>query len=760
MSTNAGIGSELVETLRSSLENFGKTPDSDVLKKAVIDARHAAAEWIATLPPANKKGQEVEQALALVTFINIQSPDTLPDASDDLPRVDELRKKGWPGLLSLMCLVPSWQWLDAPELDKVPIWLWSAYAQYLLQPMPLLLERGETEKQAALFKRRLDDILKTVRANKGALAVKGILEACSSRLDIRPLVGACEHSSEIIALQNRIMALAWNVEKQEEMLAFPREGRRLKISILVGEDAPSDEALRLGQYFGTLDSEMFETNVFVSAQNLREPALSPVKGATMALLQGGFEDQLITVRDASPDVLVFCGDLTSTGSSLLRFAMHRIAPLQVVFPRDAETAALPQVDMLFCGSGGAERQASASAERLAILPGSGQSYLRILNNDAEDRSKNRAAVGISADAFLYVARVDSKAGLVEARQTWASILEQTPGSMLVVFAEGAPDGLPAWQLRFMNSFGKVAGASQRVAFYFASADGAEEFNGVLKMADVFLDSYPESSRGALANAVQLGIPSVALRGKTCRQRNSSALLSSFGLSGWVADDETKYLERAVSLNSDAALLRADRERAADAMRTTPLPFDALALCDSTAFLVGRAFDEIVNRTNEAFRKDVPLSSTSLPDAEGEAARIEEQFSNGFTADAESALREALCSAPQNPRFRRIFARTLMNKGNAARAAEYLLAIVESGSSSSEVWNELSIALEKGGNSEAALSALKTALELDPKSVDSWLRLHSIAKRCGHVEMKDAAAEILGKIAPQDPRVVDALSTGN
>jgi predicted O-linked N-acetylglucosamine transferase (SPINDLY family) len=63
--------------------------------------------------------------------------------------------------------------------------------------------------------------------------------------------------------------------------------------------------------------------------------------------------------------------------------------------------------------------------------------------------------------------------------------------------------------------------------------------------DIALDPFPYSGGISTAEALWMGIPVIALRGKTASQRTAAAVLKVAGLDGWVAGTPQQYCQIAV-----------------------------------------------------------------------------------------------------------------------------------------------------------------------------------------------------------------------
>lgn len=101
------------------------------------------------------------------------------------------------------------------------------------------------------------------------------------------------------------------------------------------------------------------------------------------------------------------------------------------------------------------------------------------------------------------------------------------------------------------------------AFAAAQLDGANylrlipwqprpAFFGLLQRADVYLDTIGFSGFNTMMQAIECDLPCVTHHGKFMRGRLGSGILTRLGLTRWIAHDKQQYIDRAVTLGSDAA----------------------------------------------------------------------------------------------------------------------------------------------------------------------------------------------------------------
>ncbi|CAM9725289.1 unnamed protein product, partial [Laminaria digitata] len=120
----------------------------------------------------------------------------------------------------------------------------------------------------------------------------------------------------------------------------------------------------------------------------------------------------------------------------------------------------------------------------------------------------------------------------------------------VVFTAGRR---PLWTADFKNRLGLVVGdvLMQKVFFVPRTASG-EAFSSLLASADVVLHPFPFGGSKTSADALAVGVPTVAMSGRYMFGRMAQSFYKTMGLQGvcCVATDVTSYVRLAARLGDD------------------------------------------------------------------------------------------------------------------------------------------------------------------------------------------------------------------
>lgn len=156
---------------------------------------------------------------------------------------------------------------------------------------------------------------------------------------------------------------------------------------------------------------------------------------------------------------------------------------------------------------------------------------------------------------------------------WKRVLDAVPASVLRL-QNGRFD--EEQQVLRMRQRLRAAGIDLRRVFIGHNL-AREHYLGQYAEVDVLLDTFPYPGGTTTAEAIWMGVPTLALATPGMLGRQGQAMLENVGLGDWVAHSEDGYVAKAAALAQDrpaaVARLRALRQNLRETARTSPL-FDA------------------------------------------------------------------------------------------------------------------------------------------------------------------------------------------
>jgi len=263
------------------------------------------------------------------------------------------------------------------------------------------------------------------------------------------------------------------------------------------------------------------------------------------------------------DVLV---DL-SGHSGIYRLAVlaQQPAPVQASWLGYLNTTGMTRVHYRICDAhSDPERLADAlHTETLLRLPHSQWCYRPFIEDIATRELPSKKNGFATFGSFNHVSKLSP--GI---RRLWADILKRVPDSRLLL--AGVPVG-PARDGLLADLKGAGVSSARIATVPYASLhDYLRSLGGV----DIALDTTPYSGGTTTCDALWMGVPVVALQGFRSISRSAASILSTVGLTDWIAATPEDYVRLAAEFARDEALLAELRGSLRQKMRLSPIMDEA------------------------------------------------------------------------------------------------------------------------------------------------------------------------------------------
>jgi predicted O-linked N-acetylglucosamine transferase (SPINDLY family) len=147
---------------------------------------------------------------------------------------------------------------------------------------------------------------------------------------------------------------------------------------------------------------------------------------------------------------------------------------------------------------------------------------------------------------------------------WAEILKRLPDARLTIV--GVPDADVGDSL--VRYFENAGIASTRVSVVPRLT--LEEYFRCFNGADIALDTFPYSGGTTTCDALWMGVPVLTVPGSRSVSRSTASILSTLGLSEWIASTPEDYVRLAIQLARARAVLTKLRATLRQRMRESPL----------------------------------------------------------------------------------------------------------------------------------------------------------------------------------------------
>lgn len=279
-------------------------------------------------------------------------------------------------------------------------------------------------------------------------------------------------------------------------------------------------------------------------------------------------DDAALARRARADGIDIIVDLAGhTLGSRVSALAHGCAPVQATYLGYAATTGIPQVHYRIVDSDtdppGAERWCT---ERLVRIEGCFLCYRAPADAPAVKQRPPDAPVTFGS--FNMIQKMSPR--VIE---MWAAVLRAVPGSNLLLKNRGLGDGKVAQRTR--EQFAALGVDPVRLRL-MGQTPLPKDHLALYGQIDIALDTFPYNGTATTCEALYMGVPVVALAGKTHAGRVGVSLLKAAGLPKLVAESTEEY----VGLARDLAMDPKRRRILRSSLRST---MGASALMDGPGF---------------------------------------------------------------------------------------------------------------------------------------------------------------------------------
>jgi predicted O-linked N-acetylglucosamine transferase (SPINDLY family) len=361
----------------------------------------------------------------------------------------------------------------------------------------------------------------------------------------------------------------WNIDKFPPIPSLGpinRRSRQLKIRIAYyspdfRSHPVSSLAARLFEYH---DRSKFELFAFFFGSEKRDEVTARIEAAF---------DQFIDVRKISDmeiaalsrklgiDIAI---DLAGhTQDCRTGIFSYRAAPIQVNYLGYPATMGAEYMDYIVAdGVIIEEKNRIHYTEKIAYMP---HSYLvGDPQREISQRIFTRLELGLPESGFIFCCFNASYKINPPVFDVWAKILQRVRGSVLWLSPasgtavenlrkEAASRGLDPQRLIFSNRI-----------------DSPAEHLARVRVADLFLDTWPFNAHSTAIDALWAGVPLITCRGETFASRVAASLLKAIELPELVTEKNSDYEALAIELATNPAKLREIKDKLERNRLTTPL----------------------------------------------------------------------------------------------------------------------------------------------------------------------------------------------
>ncbi len=524
----------------------------------------------------------------------------------------------------------SWQYFLAAMLyrrgDKlqinfnriaVPQWFLNEFLEFIFYMPAYFHELGEVETYADYVEKLVNLIHGIIIKNPDSPVWQHLAKWFGDLVNFMPLYFSERNLKNIY--QKRAAILEYLLKKDGHQLDYqlpprPNNYQKIRLGVLKVNFAPVSETFTTIPVFEYLDRDKFEVIIYVlevTGEPLEKYCQSRVD--KLVKLPNKLQEQVELIRGDNLDILFVGSLVTNAAQEIILLSLHRLARIQATYFASPVTTGIRNMDYYISGTltEGSESRSHYSEELIRmegtgfcfnyeLLPQDGMPETRFFEKTGFLDRFSRQKLGIPEEATVFASGANMSKIIPEVRESWAKILAAVPNALLLLYPFGGGWSRNDSKTAFINNmYARLEkyGVERRRLLVLNSLPSRAEVKEVLKLADVYLDSYPFSGANSLVDPLEVGLATVTLEGKYLRSRQGAAMLRELEMFDLIADSEESYLKLSVRLGRDRSWREAKGREIGEKMGRSQFR-------DSRAYSaqMGAIFEELVER---AFRPLAP-----------------------------------------------------------------------------------------------------------------------------------------------------------
>lgn len=524
--------------------------NSGIKNESLTEIEHSTVEqWINYLSQGMNQSQALQHLLATMLYVY---PHQLP---------------------------PQW-YQQAP----IPKWFVNDYLIFMLATPEFFQVKGEAQRYYLYMKDWVNYLHSRIFSDPDSQIWQEIANLFLKRANFIPLYFNSENLKDLYIKRAEIFELALKSQGHQLDYTFPERPKnrnKVRLGILSHHFNPQTETYATLPVFEHLDRTQFEIILYACQAN-NHPLEQYCKGCAdqFIKLPKNLDEQVKTIRSDDLDILLIGTNVTAVTHSVTLLALHRLARIQVASTPSCVTTGMQNIDYYISGNLTEPPEIAPTQYREQLVTIAGPAHCFSYAESSSQQPKvhpKRSDIGISDNTVVFISGANFYKIIPELRETWAKILTQVSNSVLVLYPFN-----PNWtsnyaKVPFLKNLQAVFasyGINQNRLIILDTQPSRADIKAYLKLADIYLDSYPFSGVTSLVDPLEVGLVPVTKDGNSFRSRMGAALLRSLSLNSLITTSENAYISLAVQLATNPHLRQQTQQQIQQKMRQNPSFLDS------------------------------------------------------------------------------------------------------------------------------------------------------------------------------------------
>ncbi len=483
-------------------------------------------------------------------------------------------------LLAAMLYLGPHKFPVCHAVERMPGWLGDSYVAYMNCQRLFFDEQGESEDYIHFLTDWTNYLLTGVKRGGDVADWK---RAASSLLADSTYVAeglVTNNVKDLFQARGLLLEGCLKIDGRTLDYEFGRRdggNKKVRLGVLGVSLTGNVETYLSLPIYQNLDRSRFEVFLIAisAGQDQTTRYCSSFADHVVFLGSGDLQAQVDAVRALDLDVLWIGTNVSYFGGRAAELACHRLARIQLAGCCSPVTTGFRNVDMFVSGTR-TEPDAGADSqyvEKLVRIDGVSECYaLDAVAQSARKARFDRQQLGIGTDDIVLASGTSYSSLGPELLSAWIDILKSIPLAKLLLYpfcgrqATTAPVTITNLHIRDTL---KRHGLGPDRAIVINHSLGAAEIRTLLRLADLYLDSFPSSDGATTVHPLLVGLPTLTLEGEAQRSRRASGMLRELRIDELVASDTKAYVRLAVALARDQRLRASYSRRITEGMSRRP-----------------------------------------------------------------------------------------------------------------------------------------------------------------------------------------------
>jgi predicted O-linked N-acetylglucosamine transferase (SPINDLY family) len=486
------------------------------------------------------------------------------------------------------------------DLPRIPKWFINDYLKFMFYSPPYFKKVSDADSYYHYMQRWIDYLHTSIFNHLDSAFWRDVATQFLQLANFIPVYFNNFNLKDIYVKRAEILEFALKLTGHQIDYEFTDRPlrRKIRLGILAVHFTPTAEtfaSLPVYEYISR-DFEVILYSLTSSGHRLEQYCQSCAN--SFKLLPNNLIDQVNFIRADDLDILFIATNVTARSNQICLLSLHRLARVQATSVASIVTTGMQSIDYYISGNltEPYEDAEQHYQEKLLKIDGPAHCFSYGSEQNTATIKVDRESLNISKEAVVFVSVANLFKITPELSDSWAKIIASTPNSVLMLFPYG-----PNWssnyakepfQERMVTTFSMYGVEKDRLLILDpAPVPNRDDIKEYLKLADVYLDSYPFSGTTSLIEPLEVGLPIVSKQGTTFRSSMGSALLQELDVPDLVADSEESYIKLAIALGTNPELRKQKSDQIKQRMQANPRFLDSR----SYSARMGALFQELFRK---------------------------------------------------------------------------------------------------------------------------------------------------------------------